>query len=135
MKGLFRAVGAKWAEAPSLSTSITGGIHANRVPQEYSPPYVRFTMMGNAPEWDFKATTTYEFVTVMFGIFDTSPDPDDVLGYADTLRDRFEWASLTFAEGGYTSLLCERINEFLTEDEAPEWAWHYVINFTLRYRI
>ena len=130
-KSLIRAIVDKFHEAPSLVAPITGDIYFTEVPQETIMPFVVFYLIGGSgPTTTFQRGLDITHAAVQFSIFDLTSDPVTILGYADYLKERFDWASFIYAEETQKKITCTRRSEgILTKSPDGDRPWQYIVDY------
>ena len=137
IKGIVRAIQERWSLATSLDTQFTGKLWINQSPHRVEKPYATFHLLSGLRHLDgFSGNHHIEYTTVQFSLFDRRPQANVLLGFADLVLDRFDWAPLVFSEpgtAGWTSLLCVRMS-LGTLIKDPTDAWMYVVRYNVRYQ-
>ena len=137
MKAFFRAIKDVWEYAPSLTITITGGLHRNQAPVKQDKPYAVVYMLGGIESAEgFKGNHRIEQVRIQFSIFERSALDDNILGYIKALNDRFHRAVLPFKEPAgsvHKDMTCRKLSPgILTKDE--KGIWMYVVDYVVLYQ-
>lgn len=125
MEELMKAIYDKWEGNADLMNAVEGGMYWTRANPDVDVPYCVVDLVSNNP--DFTFAKTLEQCRVQFSLFaETAPEITDC---ATKLMALFDFATLSFTAGGYTSVGLVRENSLLSFDAGY---YQYVIDYFVR---
>jgi len=141
LKALLRAIMDRAKVATSLiTTPFTGGFWVTDYPHGQTPagPYVIISLLGGSdPLLGFQGAHKIERPAFRLTIFNKTPLSDSIMGYMDTLKTRFDEATLIFAEAsaaGWTSHICRRMHSGLLLFDKETGYWSFTIDYEYSYQ-
>ena len=129
-----KAIKTRW-DAKSLVSSITGGIHHGRPPEQSDMPYCVFTELSNPVTNRTRGSRYYEF-NVQFDVYASTGDPETSADLAESIKAAFcnaENASTNpLSASGLNVMDAEATGGIVTTPEGDEQV--YRSSFPLRIR-
>ena len=121
------------AAGSDLRDLISSRIYEENAPENPTYPYVVFYDVGGNPEWtEFQVFD--EFQAVQFSIFDSGVDNTTVKDIYKVIATLFDNCESGLSVSGYTTLLCMRELNVLTQDPDDQ-TWTYKVQYQIQLEV
>ena len=131
MRGVLqKAIVAKIAATPAITSLATGGAWQGRAPDEHSgikPPYIVFFEVAGVAVHTMSDTLDEDLI--QFSIWDTGRTPEVANQIADAVRDTFDNVVLVLDSG--TCVSCMRQGKTGPIND-PDGGWQITIDYLIR---